>query len=283
MKISASGLDFIKGFESFVGYVYDDLVPPVRGKYKEWDGGEVRGTLTIGYGHTDAAKHPLKISKGLKISEAEACEILDVDLDDCEEAVRRNVSVPLSQGRFDSLCSFAFNCGEGNLKNITKRVNRGDDSGARRAFDLYVKSKGQTLRGLQRRRDGEQALWDSVPTPPITKDDTFHPAEVDVPVLEKGEEKISIPDLVKAGSRTMNWLNRIQIMLFGTGVGTAGLLSADKIETTKGHIHALKDILSDHAGLLILAGLAAGYFLSQMAQNTLVAAANDGRYEPRET
>lgn len=49
--------------------VYDDLRPAVKGKYKEWAGERVRGTLTIGYGHTNAAKHPLKIKKGLRITE----------------------------------------------------------------------------------------------------------------------------------------------------------------------------------------------------------------------
>ena len=59
---SQAGLVFVKGFETCVCYVYDDLRPPKKGKYAEWDGGPVIGTLTVGYGHTDAAKHPLKIS-----------------------------------------------------------------------------------------------------------------------------------------------------------------------------------------------------------------------------
>ena len=94
-KLGKKGLDLIKSFESFVPYVYDDLLPPVKGKYREWNGGAVKGTLTIGYGHTDAARHPLKIKQGLKVSQAKALEILDVDLDECEEAVNRLVRVPL--------------------------------------------------------------------------------------------------------------------------------------------------------------------------------------------
>lgn len=186
MKISQKGLDFIKGFESFVPWVYDDLVAArkVNGKlvYREWNGEPVKGTLTIGYGHTNAARHPLKIAKGLRITEKQACEILDRDLDDCEEAVRRLVKVPLTQGQFDALVSITFNMGEGNLKksSLLARLNRGDYKGARAAFDLYVKSKGKTLPGLQRRRDGEQALWDAgyvaVPDDPVD-----HPAEIDSP------------------------------------------------------------------------------------------------------
>ena len=181
-RISERGLDFIRGFESFVPYVYDDMVPAHRGRYSEWDGGPVTGTLTIGYGHTNAAKHPLKIRQGLRISETEAEEILDVDLDECEAAVTDLVKVPITQGQFDALVSFAFNCGTNNLKNIVARLNRGNAAGARAAFDYYVKSKGVVMRGLQRRRDGEQALWDAdidAPVPPPPAEPVDHPAEVD--------------------------------------------------------------------------------------------------------
>lgn len=190
MRISQEGLNFIKGWESFVGWVYDDKVPPVRqpnGKraYREWDGGIVRGTLTIGYGHTNAAKHPLKIKRGLRITEKEACEILDVDLDDVEAAVNRRVKVPLTQGQFDALVSLTFNMGEGNLakSSLLARLNDGDYAGARRSFDLYVKSGGEFMQGLQNRRDGEQALWDSRIKVEIPSTDAPepHPSEVDPP------------------------------------------------------------------------------------------------------
>lgn len=161
MKISKAGLDLIKSFESFVPHVYDDLRNPVGGKYPEWRGEKVIGTLTIGYGHTNAAKHPLKTTRGTVVTEAQACEILDVDLDQCEEEVNRLVKVPLSQGQYDALVSFNFNCGAGNLKKLIAPLNAGDYNACRAKFDLYVSSKGKQLRGLVRRRDAEQALWDS--------------------------------------------------------------------------------------------------------------------------
>jgi lysozyme len=198
MKLSPTGLDFIKGFESFVPYVYDDLVPPVKGKYREWDGGPVKGTLTIGYGHTDAARHPLKIKQGLRITEAEARQILAVDISECEDDVERLVTKPLTQGQYDACVSFTFNCGAGSFKNIAKRINAGNYAGARAAFDLYTKSKGKVLRGLQRRRDGEQVLWDSdIPTVPTEVVD--HPAEVDDP------KKPTTKELTKV-SRKAKWL-----------------------------------------------------------------------------
>jgi lysozyme len=181
-RIGGKGLDLIKSFEGFVPYVYDDLMPPVRGRYREWEGGPVKGTLTIGYGHTDAARHPLKIAQGLRVSESKALEILDVDLDECEDAVNALVTVPLTQGQFDALVSFAFNCGTGNLNKLIVPLNRGDYDACRRKFDQFVRSKGDILRGLQRRRAAEQALWDdryedvAPPHEPVV-----HPAQVDPP------------------------------------------------------------------------------------------------------
>lgn len=180
--ISSRGLDFIKGFETFVPYVYDDKKPAVNGKYREWKGEPPAGTLTIGYGHTDAAAHPLKIRKGLRVTEAQARDILDTDLDACEAAVNRLVKVDLTQGQYDALVSFTFNCGAASLakSSILRKLNAGDYDGARAGFDLYVKSKGEYMRGLQRRRDGEQALWDAnygdavAPLAPVD-----HPADVD--------------------------------------------------------------------------------------------------------
>lgn len=168
MKISAKGLNFIKKWEYFVPYVYDDLVKPryVKGKglvYKEYTGGKVLGTLTIGYGHTKAAKAQVDMSVGARLSEAEASRILDIDLDPCEAEVNKQVKVDLTQGQFDALTSFTFNCGEGAFRKsvILKKLNRGDYDGARLGFDLYVNAKGKRLQGLVNRRDGEQALWDT--------------------------------------------------------------------------------------------------------------------------
>lgn len=182
MKISSTGRAFIEGFESLVLYPYDDKVPPIRGVYPEWKGGTLIGTATIGFGHTDEAKYPLKVVPGLKITAQQADEILDVDLDDCEKAVNDQDKVPLTQGQFDALTSFTFNCGAGALaKLIAHGLNRSDYGATRAALDLYVYSAGEYMYGLQRRRDGEQALWDSVPVL-IPAEPTHYGAEVDEPV-----------------------------------------------------------------------------------------------------
>eukprot|EP01037_Dinobryon_pediforme_P019038 gene19038-19388_t len=102
-EINAAALNLIKGFESFVPFVYDDMAPSRlpwkdgrRYGYLPWDGGPVKGTLTIGYGHTDAAHHPLKCTLGTEINEAGACRILDVDLTECRATVQDLVKVPVT-------------------------------------------------------------------------------------------------------------------------------------------------------------------------------------------
>lgn len=281
MKISKAGIDFIKAFESFVPYVYDDLRPPVKGKYREWKGEKPVGTLTIGYGHTNSAKHPLKITQGLRITEEEACEILDVDLDDCEESVRKALKVSVSQGQFDALASFAFNCGGGNMRNIANRLNRGDADAARSAFDLYTKSKGKTLRGLQRRRDGEQALWDSAEPAPVAVADTFHPAEVDSP-----EAPLPAPVVAKdliGVSRKVALLSRVKKLFAWTGLGTGGAYSFAEITGQgKDIAHAMAEIAHDNALMVLIVGVGVGFVLAHLLEQWIVEDANDGRYTPRE-
>lgn len=159
--INAAGLSLVKSFESFVPFVYDDL-RPVRGVpygYREWDGSKPIGTLTIGYGHTDDAAHPLKIRKGLRVTEPEAVAILAKDLDECEDRVSRAVTVPISDNQFAALVSFDFNTGAIFKASFVKALNRGDYAAVRPGLMQWVKAKGQTLRGLVRRREAEAALF----------------------------------------------------------------------------------------------------------------------------
>lgn len=175
-------IDFVKGFESFVAYPYDDLLPPIDGHYREWTGGHLLGTLTIGYGHTNDAIYPLKITAGMRLTEEKAAEILAADMAEIVDYINSHVTVPFTQGEGNAMASFGFNCGTGSLANIVHRVNEGHADEARSAFDLYVYSKGQKLLGLQRRRDGEQALWDGNPAL-IPTGIVHHPAIVDTPAV----------------------------------------------------------------------------------------------------
>lgn len=164
MKISAKGLAFIKGWERFVPHPYDDALAPLKatGQYREWRGGKVLGTLTIGYGHTDAAGPP-KITRGMRLTEAQASELLDVDLDKVEAAVNRLVTVVLSQHKFDALVSFHYNTGGLGRSLLLKRLNKLDFAGAAEQFQWWRKSTvdgvSKVNPGLVRRRAAEKLFF----------------------------------------------------------------------------------------------------------------------------
>ncbi len=116
---------------------------------------------TIGYGHTAAAGPPVPAA-GMTITAGEADAILARDLSRFEAAVARLVTVPLSQGEFDALVSFAFNVGEGALGRSTllKKLNAGDRAGAAAEFGRWNKAGGRVLAGLTRRRAEERAMFE---------------------------------------------------------------------------------------------------------------------------
>lgn len=96
MKLSASGLDFIKRYEGFVDHVYDDG----------------RGVRTIGYGTTEADVDPLPHH----VTEPQAARLLARRLEQKYEPVIRALfrhGLPFNQHRYDALVSFIYNLGPG--------------------------------------------------------------------------------------------------------------------------------------------------------------------------
>jgi lysozyme len=87
--------------------------------------------------------------------------LLRYDLNRFEQGVSKLITVPLSQGMFDGLCSFAFNVGLGTLQRSTLRakLNRGDKEGAAEELLKYCMAGGKILKGLQNRRIDERALF----------------------------------------------------------------------------------------------------------------------------
>jgi lysozyme len=238
-RLSRKGLNFIKGWEGFIPYLYDDLVPAriINGKrtYVEWKGGKLIGTLTIGYGHTSAARGKFPMTVGTRITEAQATQLLDDDLDPVEEYVNKVVRVPITQGQFDALVSITFNMGEGNLRKsaLLARLNAGDYRGARNAFDLYVNSKGRRLQGLVNRRNAEQLLWDTVdPAQAKAKTITLQPTEysstTNKPAVPDTPKEIDQPAAPRA-STTVEGGGGIATGTIGTGgMVEQGVSSFDK-------------------------------------------------------
>ena len=87
--------------------------------------------------------------------------ILATDLRRFELGVEKFCPVTLTQGQFDSLVSFSFNCGLGTLQRSTLRqkVLRNDMEGAAEELLKYCMVGGKPLKGLQNRRRDERALF----------------------------------------------------------------------------------------------------------------------------
>lgn len=157
MKTSKVGLKLIEDFEGCILSAYDDasdhIVPP---------GGKARGTLTIGYGHTNAAGAPT-VHPGQTITKLQAENILASDLRKVEADVNRLVKVPLNQNQFDALVSFHFNTGSLARASLLKALNAGNYAAAANGLMMYTKGRlgGQLvpMAGLVRRRTAEKALF----------------------------------------------------------------------------------------------------------------------------
>jgi len=87
--------------------------------------------------------------------------ILHSDLARFERGVTTLCPVSLTQGQFDSLCSFSFNCGLGTLQRSTLRQKllRGETEDAAQELLKYVIGGGRVLPGLVKRRNDERALF----------------------------------------------------------------------------------------------------------------------------
>ncbi|PHM70333.1 lysozyme [Xenorhabdus sp. KJ12.1] len=142
MEISTKGLECIKQFEGLKLKAYPD---PATGGIP-W---------TIGYGHTKGVK------KGDVITEQQAEVFLHDDLQPIYVTLRQLVRVPLNQGQFDALCSFIFNCGNGNFSGSTllRKLNQGDYIGAAAEFPRWNKAAGKVMRGLDSRRASERQMF----------------------------------------------------------------------------------------------------------------------------
>jgi lysozyme len=126
---------------------------------RRWAENTGNGRLTIGYGHTNAAADPLKCTRGTRITLAQALTVLANDLAPVETLVTKAVKVPITQHQFDALVSFVFNTGKLTGTGLLGQLNAKNYGKVPDEFMKWVKSKGQTLRGLVRRRQAEVHLW----------------------------------------------------------------------------------------------------------------------------
>ncbi|MCM1220239.1 MAG: lysozyme, partial [Lachnospiraceae bacterium] len=137
-QISQNGLNLIKKFEGCRLTAYKCPA----------------GVWTIGYGHTGDVK------SGQTITQKQADDLLYSDCQKFVGYVNNKSYVPLTdqlnQNQFDALVSFAFNCGQGNLKTLCANRTLAEIA---EKMTLYNKGGGKVLAGLVRRRAEEQALF----------------------------------------------------------------------------------------------------------------------------
>ena len=157
MRVSDAGKQLIKDFEGVHRRPY--LCPAIL-----W---------TVGVGRVlypeqnklkipERKTYPLKPEHDKAWSDESIDLLFDADLIRFESGVLRHCPDSVtSQGQFDALVAFAFNCGLGALQASTlrSRYNAGDIEGAAAEFPKWNKGGGRILPGLTRRRLAEQALF----------------------------------------------------------------------------------------------------------------------------
>lgn len=161
--ISAAGIALIKRFEGCRLTAYKCSA----------------GVWTIGYGHTSG------VHSGQVITQAQADALLRQDLEKFERYVNSTAYVPitaqLNENQFAALVSFAFNCGQGNLKRLCAGRNTVQIAAA---MPQYCKAAGRKLPGLVQRRAAEVALFNT----PVTTAPANQPAVKAAEVNQESEE-----------------------------------------------------------------------------------------------
>lgn len=145
------------------------------------------GVWTIGVGHTGG------VYEGMTITHDQAMEFFAEDIKASERAVEK-LGMELTQGQFDALVSFCYNCGAGNLQKLVKGRTKKQIADA---IPLYNKGGGKVLAGLVKRRAWERGL--------------FVDGLDDAPQATRPANPYPVPDKsLRRGSRgvTVRWLQR---------------------------------------------------------------------------
>lgn len=144
--MTKEGLQLIKDFEGFRAKAYRDPV----------------NIWTIGYGFT-YYKDGTKVKQGDTITKEEAEELLYYMVEkNYGTYVDKYVTSKINPLQRDALVSFAYNCGNANLKSSTllKKVNANpSDPSIRNEFSKWCYAGGKRLPGLERRRKAEADLY----------------------------------------------------------------------------------------------------------------------------
>lgn len=136
MRASSTLIQAIKKFEGVSLSAYQDS----------------KGVWTIGYGHTKDVK------KGDRITQYQAEQFLREDLQQFE-AIANKVKRIATQGKFDAILDFIYNCGPANFESSTlkKYIEAGKATWEiQEQFLRWVNAGGRKLGGLVSRR-----IWEA--------------------------------------------------------------------------------------------------------------------------
>ena len=139
MKASQTLIDHIKKSEACVLQAYQDSV----------------GVWTIGYGHTQGVK------RGDKITQFQAEQFLKEDIARFEPYANK-CKMLSTQGKYDAVLDFIYNCGVGNWNSSTlkKYIESGRKTWEiQEQFLRWVSAGGKKLGGLVTRRIWEAARF----------------------------------------------------------------------------------------------------------------------------
>lgn len=139
MKVSDEGLSLIKHFEGCELKAYRCAA----------------NVLTIGYGTTK------NVTEDMEITQEEAESLLQEEMHEYEGYINDIVKVPLEQHQFDSMVSWVFNLGSGNLFSSTllKKLNNSEYDEVPEQIKRWNKASGKVLEGLVKRREAEALLF----------------------------------------------------------------------------------------------------------------------------
>jgi|TARA_R100000655_G_scaffold45298_2_gene82157 GH24 family phage-related lysozyme (muramidase) len=160
MEVSPPAIVIIQDEEVFKDTAYDDARPD----YVLKPGDKIIGTLTIGYGHTNAARNDDDIIKiGDTVTEEEAKEILIQDLQQYVDIVNnrmKSFNVELTQSQFDGLVFATMNRPEKmSGGNLWRAIGSGDENKIREVWSKTISKSVKNFPGLEERKENELDLF----------------------------------------------------------------------------------------------------------------------------
>lgn len=116
---------------------------------------DTAGVWTICDGHTGMARGGTPVKRGDRATDEMCDSMLREDIAVFEQAVRRCITVAITQNQFDALVVFAFNVGAKGVCSSTlmRKFNSGDCYGAARELSRWAKGgKGLVFRRARERK-----------------------------------------------------------------------------------------------------------------------------------